>query len=182
MSDAMAPLPASEERQGSGWVRVVGQIAAAIDKQLPPGDVAALRRSTPAEVGGPAFWKMAAAILEPAAVLPAGGAARDDAERLWGAIIGAAALLRGFHRPQRGLGSALATAGYSELRFVRLLRAHDDALMDAVRAAAQFLASRAEEVDCTDFARLLLTDGRDAEEAARRRIARAYYSNLDRKD
>jgi len=51
----------------------------------------------------------------------------------------------------------------------------DDPLF-GVRTVARFLASRAEPVDWTDLARLILTREAQTSEAVRRQVARDYYS------
>lgn len=156
---------------------IVGRIAGAIERgELSPGDVASLRRLEPHDPSASAFWRVCALFLEPAAALPANDPLRADAEKRWAGILNALAILQGCHRPGTPLGSALAEAGYSELRFSRLLRARDDVLLDEIRSGARFLASKAQPADLTDLARLVLSDGRADEETVRRRIARSYYS------
>ena len=84
--------------------------------------------------------------------------------------------MHGLHVPGRRLGRALAAAGLSELRFVRLLRARERQLLSEVRTAARYLAARAEPVDWVDFARLVLSHDTKRAESVRRGIARDYYS------
>ncbi len=158
--------------------RVVNQIAYAIGGALGTGDVAELRRLHPKDPSAPAFWKVAALYLTPSGMLPSAGQRLDDAERRWASILNAMAQLAGLHRPARRLGHALAAGKFSELRFVRLLRAHDKTLFDNVRTAAGYLAAKAEHVDCADIAQLVLSDGRSHSEAVRRRIARDYYGSM----
>ena len=165
---------------GSSLRSTVGSIAVAIDKSLSPGDVAELRRLRAEDPSCPAFWRIAASQLEPNGFLYRTGPTRDDQERRWAAILAGMARTAGMHRSGRGLGYALASAGYSELRFSRLLRAHGDQLLDQVRALAGFLASKAIEADWTDVAALVLSDDLEHAEAVRRRIARQFYSH--RKD
>jgi CRISPR system Cascade subunit CasB len=145
-----------------------------------PGDVAALRRLTPEDPAAPAFWRLAAAYLDGA--LPAGGEAREDAERSWAAVLCGMALTAGLHVPRRRAGAALAQAGYSDLRFERLLRASGPQLFREVRAAAAFLASKAVELDWTDLAALVLSDGGPSAERTRRALARSFYQQRPTQD
>jgi CRISPR system Cascade subunit CasB len=159
---------------------VIGRIAAAVQRELSAGDVAALRRLTPEDPGVPAFWKVAAAHLEGA--LPAGGEARDEAERRWATVLSGMALTSGLHARGRRAGAALADAGYSELRFERLLRAKGDALLHEVRTAARFVASKAAALDWTELATLVLGAGGDSDDGIRRSLARSYYAQLSRNE
>ncbi len=154
---------------------LINRIAVDIEKALGAGDVADLRRLRPQDVGRPAFWRMVASRLEPAGALPAGGAALDEAERRWAVLLAGMAEMQGLHRPGVRLGRALFEANVAELRLVRLLRAHDDALADAVRVTVHQLTHAAQPVDRTDLAWLVLSDSLSNEESVRRRIARDYY-------
>ena len=180
MTESSPPIPGqpSPREEAPSLRSVVGQLAHAVGSTLGPGDVAALRRLDPADPACPAFFKVAAAFLVPAGLLPAGGEARDEAERRWASVLSGLAIHE-MHAPDRRLGQALAAAGFSELRFVRLLRAHDSGLRDEVRTTARFLASKAERADWTEMAQLVLSDGHDHAEAVRRRIARDFYANLN---
>lgn len=167
------------EPERSDLSSLVGRLAHAIDRELSPGDVAALRRFDADDPGGPAFWKLAATVL-PDAVGEGPGA--EELERRWAAIACGMALTSGQHAPGRAAGEALADAGFAELRFVRLLRAHGDPLLHALRTTARFLASKAIPLDWRDLAALVLSDGRSDEERVRRRIARSYYGQLSRNE
>lgn len=151
------------------------RIAHLIDRELGPGDVAALRRLTTEDPGCPAFWRLSATVLAPGGLLPESEGLREWTEARWAVVAQAAASMRGL-RSEAGLGRALAEAGYSEMRFTRLLRADDAPLFDEVRTAARYLASKGTSVDPADFADLLLRPGHAAERV-RRRIARAYYDH-----
>lgn len=154
--------------------------------QIPPGDVAALRRSRPGEVGGPAFWKIAVRHLEPAHLLHhAEHPDRDDEERRWTTLLGGMAEMAGWHTGGISLGRALAgrskaSQPVSEARVLRLLEAHDEALLRLVRPIAHLLASRGTRLDWTDFALLVLDDGTPWQQHVRRRIALDYYAHLGR--
>lgn len=159
---------------------VIGRIAHDLAKVLPAGDVAALRRQRPGDPGGMAFWKIAGTHLVDQ--LPEGGALADERERRWAVLLQAFAQLQGLHAPGLRLGRVLAERDLAEMRFLRLLRAHGDALADMIRLTAHFLANKAAAVNFVDLASLVLTDGGAREEEVRRRVARDYYRNADRKE
>lgn len=153
---------------------LVGRIAAEL-AEAPPGDLAELRRLTPDDPGGAAFWRIVVTRLDPEH-LPGGGPARDDALRRWAVILRAIARLNGFHNPGRRFGTALAEAGVSEMRLNKLLRASGDPLFDQVRAVTHQLTTAAAPVDLTGVARLVLSDGQPHEQAVRQTIANDYYA------
>lgn len=167
----------NEER---GLPSVVGALSYSIDQVLPAGDVAELRRLRPDDPSSPAFWRLCAAHLD--MHLPSGEAVRGEAERRWAVILQALAELRGLHAPRAHFGRALVDADLAEGRLLRLLRARDDALADAVRVTSHHLAATATSVDCTELAHLVLSDGRTDAEEVRRRIARDYYAQLAKKE
>ena len=154
---------------------------------LPTGTRAALRRMDPEAPGRSAAALFAA--LETAKLSRQlgrmGAADAADTMRRWATIVQVAALLSGTggaraHRPGRELGRAVAAAGYSEARMMRLLAARGPALRGAVVRLARFLASRgAQPVDLRPLAALVLHEGRNEEraEAARLRIARGFFSS-----
>lgn len=148
-------------------------------RQMSPGDRAELRRARADEPGGPAFWRLAVHVLAPANEISLEGAGREHRERRWAVILAALATIEDLHAPGIRLGRALARAGLSELRLVRLLRASDDGLFHLVRTTVHYLSSKREPVDCADIALLVLSDGRSDEASVRRRIARDYYANLE---
>jgi len=154
---------------------LVARLVHAIDHELDPGELAELRRAKPDDCGGRAFWKLVLRQLVPAGALPEGGS--EDVERRWSALLSVMARLGGQHRRGQRLGRAMAAAGVSEQRLLRLLRAHDDALAIQLRLVSHQLGTAAQPVDFTELARLLLSDGRADEEATRRGVARAYYDH-----
>jgi CRISPR type I-E-associated protein CasB/Cse2 len=166
------------EAQAPGLASLVGSLAHHIDAVLSPGDVAALRRSAGVESYCPAFWRLSAAVLEPGGAFLA-APAQGELEERWAAILSGMAEMRGLHRPERRAGEVLGTV-VSEPRFLRLLRGHGQVLLDALRVVAHHLASRAQPIDWTELARLVLSDGREDEQAVRRRLARDYYRQAEK--
>lgn len=169
---------AEASESGATLSALVNRIAVALDKALPAGDVAALRRLSPDDPGSPGFWKIVVSYLEPAGALPDGGSSREEVEVRWAAILNVLARLGPLHRPGRRLGRALAACGFSELRLARLLRASGEPLVHESLMAGRFLAAKGEPADVTDLARLILSDGRSDADRVRRWIARDYYSLL----
>jgi CRISPR system Cascade subunit CasB len=184
-SEKQPPSPTEASDEGREETRsslssIVWSIAGAMQsKAIGTGDMAELRRLHAQDPGNPAFWKIAAHYLEPQGYLRGDGPRRDETERRWAAILNFMAHLSLFLRPGSRFGGALAEAGLSELRFIRLLRAQDQSLLDEVRTLARFLSSKGQPVDPTDLARLVLSDGAPHEESVRRKVARDFYSRAD---
>ena len=165
--------PAPEHRS---LPSLIAALCRTIDRELSPGDVAALRRLRPEDPSQPAFWRMAALYLAPS--LPDSGPRRDDLERRWAVILQALAELQGLYDPRTPLGRALARSDMAEMRALKLLRSNDSALHDLVRICAQHLANKANGANLVELALLVLTDGGDRQESVRRQIARDFYSEL----
>ena len=106
------------------------------------------------------------------------GPKQDEKERLWAALLQGMAMTAGLHIPNARLGRALVQAGWSELRFVRLMQARGDVLVKEVRRLASFLSSKSQTVDWSDIAQLLFNQEGEWAERHRRRIARDYYKTL----
>ena len=183
-SSETAESPESPDRLERGdrrsrFRRLVGKLAFELDERLGPGDLAQLRRLRPEVApGAPAFWRLATGPLEPEGYQLAWGHDPDEREARWAVILAAMARLQGFHDPKVPLGRALAEAGVSEGRLLRLLRARGVALFDTLRVTVHQIANGAQRVDCAELAELVLTSGRDDEDSIRRRVARHYYGQL----
>ena len=171
---AEAPAPASPTSLG----QLVGRLVHVLEHALSPGDLAALRRLDLDDPTEPAFWQVMVAWVEPSWVVPNQAARRDYAERDWACVLNALVLMVGLHQPGRALGSALAAAGFSELRLSRLLRASDAGLRTEVRLAARYLGSKAEPCNHVELATLVLSR-QDPDDRVRRQIARNYYRTLN---
>jgi CRISPR system Cascade subunit CasB len=137
-----------------------------------PGTLAELRRLTPNEPGGTAFWRIVVTRLD--RELPVGDR-REEALRRWALILRTLAQLNGLHNAGHRFGTALAEAGISEARFTRLLRVSGNALFDQVSAVSRQLASAGVQIDIAGLARLVLSDGAPGEQAVRQGIANDYY-------
>jgi CRISPR system Cascade subunit CasB len=148
-----------------------------ISGSLTRRDVASLRRMNPREPE-PAFYKLESLVLDDH--LPGDETQRIDAETRWAAIVAGLAHLEGLHRKDERLGRVLADAGYSEIRFIRLIRADPERLVDELPQLAKFLAAKGVPVDWTGAAHLMLSAGRHSEDTVRRHIARDYYGILAR--
>ncbi|MDO8434694.1 MAG: type I-E CRISPR-associated protein Cse2/CasB [Candidatus Binatus sp.] len=159
---------------------LAGRLAALISDGLSPGDVATMRRMRPDEIGAPIFWRLAASEL--AGEFTTEGPRRDRQERRWAVILQAMAEMRHLHDPRKSLGASLADADIAEQRLLKLLRAGDDALFDAVRVIAHHLATRGVATNTADLARLILSDGGPNQESVRRKLARDFYGAQSRKE
>ncbi len=176
MSETTLERPSDDE--------LVHRLAAALAQdvgRLTSGDVAALRRMDPRRIDAAGFWKLEALFLE--GVLKGEAYARARQETRWAAVMTGLAVLGPLHRRGARLGDALRAAGLSEVRFVRLLRADEETLLDELPSLARQLAAKGTAVDWADAARLLLVDDRDSERAERHRraLARDYYRDPDTK-
>ena len=166
-----------------GW----GNVAVGLAKQMahadfPRGDLAALRRMSPAAADATAFWRLAARhdLLRGTQV-----------ERKWALIMQGIALMtpttkgRTAHDPARSIGAALYLGGepsrttgfYSETRLNRLLTARGTTLQTLLTRMFRMLASADASFDWREMARFILLHGYNEQQAeqARRRVARAYY-------
>jgi CRISPR type I-E-associated protein CasB/Cse2 len=159
---------------------IISRIAARLSDDASIGDRAALRRLSFDAPDAPAFWRLVVSELDP--VLPDASPYREEQERRWAAILSGLAEVAGagLHRPKHDLGEAAAQAGLHEMRVLKLLRAHDDALLALVRPLAHQLVSKGVPVDWADVARLVLSDGRVDEDSVRRDVARRYFSAMQR--
>jgi CRISPR system Cascade subunit CasB len=153
---------------------LIGRIVALIEHGaiVNAGDLAALRRMDPRSPTA-AFFKIAGVVL--GGHLPVGAQSLLERETRWAAIVNGLAHLGARHSPGTRLGRALAEAGFSEMRFARLIRADEERLVDEVPSLARFLAAKDIPADWTDAARLVMSAGGPREEAVRRAIARDYY-------
>lgn len=159
----------------------VGRLAGLMegDSALSTGDMAELRRVQPEEPYTPALWKL----MEDLDLQGRPGwLDQEQRETRWAALMMGMAMNAGLHDYDVPLGEALAEAGWSELRFVRLLRATDTRLIEEVRRMAQYLGSKDQPADWTDVGRLLFSQDGDIADTIRRNIARPYYRRLYREE
>ncbi|MCB9712799.1 MAG: type I-E CRISPR-associated protein Cse2/CasB [Myxococcales bacterium] len=160
--------------------RTISRIAARLGDDGAIGDRAALRRLSFETPDAPAFWRIVVSELQP--MLPEASPYREEHERRWAAILGGLAEVAGagLHVPKRRLGEAAAAAQLHEMRVLKLLRAHGDALLALVRPLAHQLVSKGVPVDWADVAELVLSDGRPHGDRVRRNLARSYFSAVSR--
>ena len=151
--------------------RCIGEVAAVLASDgFPTAERAALRRMSPTQPPPLAFYRFALRHL------PEGWDADRDALKDWIAIVGGIALMSPrAHRPDRGLGQALAEAGFAEARLERLLAAEGDARRLLLLRAVRFLAAKGIGCNWVDAARLLLIREPERREGLHRRIARDYF-------
>jgi len=158
--------------------QAVGRAAAMLHPEsgrLPNGDRAALRRIDPDTPVTPTLWKVLFDLKQ--------GDAPDWIsqkawEQRWATLLMGMAHCAGLHDYDVPLGRALAEAGWSETRFVRLLEAEGDTLPVLIRRMAQYLASKQQPANWDDVRKLLFYQSGDTAADIRLSIARPYYHTL----
>ena len=169
----------------------VGSAAALLgSERLSNGDRAALRRIAPEAPFTPTLWNVLHLLGQQKAPDWMGRTKEERQsrwERRWATLLMGMAFCvgrgRNLHEYRVPLGRALLEAGWSELRFVRLLRSKGEALEVELRRVAQYLASKAQPANWADVASLLFYQpgddfssiSREKAERYRLSIARDYY-------
>jgi hypothetical protein len=156
------------------WRDAVAKIAWRMGRDdYPTGSLAALRRLRPEAPDGAAFWWLVAE--------HAPSAFQDDrAASALATVIQGMAIAHPFHLPlsgRRRLGEALAEAGVSEARLLRLLRLARRELPEELRRLARLMAVKGEagRFDWSDAFALLFWAEHEVGERERRAVARDYY-------
>jgi len=142
---------------------------------LPNGDRAALRRIDLDTPVTPTLWKVLFDLEQAEAPDWIG---QTKWERRWATLLMGMAHCAGLHDYDVPLGRALAEAGWSETRFVRLLEAEGDTLPVLIRRMAQYLASKQQPANWDDVRKLLFYQSGDTAADIRLSIARPYYHTL----
>lgn len=155
----------------------VGKMARmmATEGALGTGTLAELRRISPERPFTPSLWNL---LLDLDEAEPWGGLDRDVYERRMATLAMGMAICAGLHDYKTPLGQALAEAGWSKLRFVRLMEARGETLEKHVRRMAQYLASKGQVANWVDVGWLLLGQDWETAEETRLRISRSYYGTL----
>jgi CRISPR system Cascade subunit CasB len=155
----------------------IGKIAKmmATEGALGTGTLAELRRISPEKPFTPALWNL---LLDLDEAEPWGGLDRDVYERRMATLAMGMAICAGLHNYREPLGRALAEAGWSKLRFVRLMEARGETLEKHVRRMAQYLASKSQAANWADVGWLLIGQDWTTAEETRLRISRSYYGTL----
>jgi CRISPR type I-E-associated protein CasB/Cse2 len=174
--ETVAPIPA-----GITFAKTVVALASALHpNRIGKGSLAELRRMDPtAPVLPPVFWTTLFGQI------PEDLHIGDKAERAWAVILqGMAEMAPESHRQKHGVGSALAETKYSEPRFIRLLRADDDALAHEVGTVCRWLSAKAEAVDWVDFAGFIMArltkPDRKESESRTHGLSRDYFRALSK--
>jgi CRISPR system Cascade subunit CasB len=172
---------ASETNRNIDYGKIVGTIAGMMQQEgaLSTGEMADLRRISPDQPFTPSLWRILT--LQDLDNSPP-WLSQGQWERRWATLFMGMANCSGLHNYSTSLGAALAEAGWSELRFVQLMRAKDETLETHLRRVAQFLASKNQEANWTDVARLLFSQSGDPGERIRLSISRDYYSRIYSKE
>lgn len=161
--------------------KIVGKVAAMMHQEgaLSTGEMADLRRISPDQPFTPALWRI---LMMMGLDNSPDWIQQEKWERRWATLFMGMAHCTGLHSFDTSLGEALAEAGWSELRFVQLMRSKDETLETHLRRVAQFLASKNQEANWTDIARMMFFQSGDAGEKVRLSISRDYYSKLYKKE
>ena len=163
--------------------RSLGQMVATLSSHLNAerigaGALAELRRMT-GDVLPPAFWKLYLCDDVPAEWREPRGRIDARVDRAWAGLIRAMAeMAPSPHSFDQPFGEALAETGYSEDRFVRLLRAEGEDLARELRIAGAWLARAGiKKADWEQPAHLLLKGfGLNVKhQTASHRMARDYF-------
>lgn len=171
----------SESTERIEYGKIVGKTATMMQQEgaLSTGEIADLRRISPDQPFTPALWRLLMMLdLDESP----DWIRQEQWERRWATLFMGMAHCSGLHSYDTSLGEALAEAGWSELRFVQLMRANDETLETHLRRVAQFLASKNQEANWTDVARLLFFQTGEAGEKVRLSVSRTYYSKLYSKE
>ncbi len=165
----MSTAPAADTMSST-----IGRIAGVLASSgFPTADRAALRRISPDQPLPLTFYRFGVRYL------PQGWDLSTARLRDWATIVAGIAIMSpNAHRPNLGLGRALAEAGLSEARLERLLQSEGSIRRTLLLRAARFLAAKNQPCDWTDGAWFLLTPEHDIERRERihRRIARDFYA------
>lgn len=176
-TDTASPS-SSDEDESITPSQAVGRAAAMLHPEtgsLPTGDRAALRRIDPDTPVTPTLWKVLFDLEQDGSPTWIG---QTKWEQRWATLLMGMAHCAGLHDYDVPLGQALATAGWSETRFVRLLEADDETLPVLLRRMAQYLASKQQLANWDDVRVLLFYQSGDTAEDVRLNIARSYYRTL----
>lgn len=143
---------------------------------LGTGTLASLRRGDPSMVlRQAAFYRMASSLDD--------SELRGENGLRWATVVHCIAVGPKTNPPvTRGMGDALADAGYSESRFARLLSANGEAFRDQAILVARFLRAHDKPCSWLDLSELVLVESRSEKRAEQLRLnlARDYYRTLDR--
>jgi len=143
--------------------------------RLSNGERAELRRANPKRPVTPTLWKVLIDLEQHES--PPYVSARTW-ERRWAALLVGMSYCAGLHEYNISLGQALATAGWSQGRFVRLMEADEEALPYLIRRMSQYLASKAQPANWDDVRKLLFSVTSSYSEDVRLDISRDYYRTL----
>lgn len=164
-TDAVPERPSPSHATGSAAARLRDSVSS--------GDRAELRRISPDRPFTPALWKL---LLDMGQHEAPRWIRQERWERRWATLLMGLAFCAELHDYDRRLGSALAEAGYSELRLVRLLRAEGEQLETHIRRLAQYLHSKQQAANWGEVANLLFYQSGETAEKVRLGIARSYFA------
>lgn len=158
------------------------RVSSRITRQASPGELSQMKRQAPDEPPCPAFYRLAMPEVENYRYYPSDEHSAIAFETgLMSVLAGMAEDLSVFNR-SKPLGSALAEAGFSELRLYRLLKAGRESLNADVRRMVKFLSSKGVSANLAEALELILCqDDTERSRFVRRRISRDYFRNSEPK-
>lgn len=173
---ALSKTPEKPATDEPTWRSLIGKIAFLIhpgQNALSSADMAQLRRLSAQKPYSSALWKILLHCDVPEKW--AGGANQAKKEKQWATLLAAMAQNPTSHDPKTSFGKALADAGWSELRLVRLLESRDEQLDAIFRQMAAYLSSKGKTLDWSQAGQLIFWQDGEVAENIRQDIARDYY-------
>jgi CRISPR system Cascade subunit CasB len=155
----------------------IGKLATMLgpNSGLSTGDLAQLRRISPERPFTPALWRL---LLSLGIDQSPPWIKQDVWERRWATIMMAMSLTQGLHSSEIRFGEALASSGWSELRFVKLMNSRGEMLEVQIRQLARYLAGKVQAANWAEAADLIFKQEGNYVEQIRLQISRSYYITL----
>ncbi len=156
--------------------KIVGKIAEMMRSgRLSTGDLAELRRISPDKPFTSVLWRL---LMELEIDQSPYWIRQQEWERRWATMMMCMAHCVGLHNYNTSFGQGLAEAGWSELRFVQLMRAEGQILEKLLRRVAQYLSSKNKKVNWTGAAELIFFQHGKRAQEKRLDISRDYYKTI----
>lgn len=142
-------------------------------ERLSPGDLAELRRMHPNKPERPpVFWRLWSEVIDTED-------RSQQQEQRWVTIL--TGMARVPHQNFAFLGKVMAGIGIKEGRLLRLLNSREEErLLDAAGRIFRMVAVKGEKLDWVPLARFLLTQDEGKADTDRRKIAKDYYTHIQK--
>ena len=161
----------------NNYGQIVGKMASMMnqDGNISRGDLAELRRLSPDKPFTSTLWRI---MITLKVYKSPHWISQGQWERRWATLMMGMAHCQGLHEYSISFGSALAEAGWTELRFVQLMRTEGEMLEKQIRRVAQFLSSKKQQANWSGTAQLLFFQSGEPAKEVRLDISRDYYRRL----